>query len=582
MRLRATFAPTLGLLWPLAVVSCSTANTRTPGEVVVVITSDMAVPQDIDTLAWSVTAAGDEGPFKVGSVDLKANPLPQTLAIVSDHAATGTVRVDLDASRAGIPRVHRDALVHLPADSEVKRLTMPLNFLCTHDANPSLSCASGETCVAGACVSAAAEAVPYSPPDAGPCFDVGACFKDLAGGVTHVAPDPRTGRCVPQDTPAGAIEDINVALAVDTSHIGNYGACGVIGVCLVPLARGGPEGWTTLTRDGGTTQIVLPDAVCNDSGTTLNGVVIARASSSCAPKPAEKAICARADSCIRADGVCPPDWGQDWLGFSCSGTAPLPQAVQACWPPDPPLDAGAVSKSHVASGSLACCALGTGGAPNLLLIDDMSGGPQVKIAPPRRDEIAGFWFTSSDDLAAPLIPAPLSLFTYTAVSSSMTPDGGPMNAACLISPKGFTGYFAGEGFNFVWPQGKLTSAGDPFDVSAYTGIRFWAWSRWVGQSIRVDFPDLDTEAADPTSTCNLDQDAGVCGNDWAIQNLQLTDVWTPYTIRWDQLVQADWGPKVAQFDPKHVFATIFNLAGSGPNEPYPPFDFCVSQIYFTQ
>ncbi|HXN30763.1 MAG TPA: hypothetical protein VN894_02835, partial [Polyangiaceae bacterium] len=336
-----------------------------------------------------------------------------------------------------------------------------------------------------------------------------------------------------------------------------------------------------LAGDGGAVTIGLPQAVCDDR-TTLGGVVVAPTTTSCPAKLVESPICGPpTDTCIKA-GVC-PDWGPDWVGYTCSGSA-SPYAfnpkVQWCWAPPaaPDTDAGTAA----APGGRWCCALGTGGPPGSLLIDDMSGGPQVKIAPPRGDESAGFWFTTSDDVHSPLTPAPLDLFTYTAVPPSMTPDGGAMNAACLTSPDGFTGYFAQEGFTFVEPQGKLSTAGDPFDVSAYTGIRFWAWSLYVGQSIRVNFPDFDTEAADPTSTCNLHPDAGTCGNDWSIQNLELTDVWTQYTIRWDQLTQADWGPKVAQFDPKHVFATLFNLAGAGPNDLYPPFEFCVSQIYFTQ
>ena len=591
--LTVNLARILGRLGPLVVLSCSTAKTRTPGEVVVVITSDLAVPQDIDTLAWSVTqvverqpllqnesVAGDEGPVQAGSVDLKATPLPQTLAIVSDHAATGTVRVDLDASRAGTPRVHREALVTLPADSEVKRLAMPLNWLCTIDANPLLACGAGQTCVAGACVSSAAESVPYTPPDAGACFDVGACFLQPVGGVQSVIPDPKTGVCVLQNIPIGGNEDWNVALAINTSQTGNYGACGVIGLCLIPLARGGPEGWTTLTEDDGTTRIALPQAVCDDSGTTLNGVVVSRATPSCPAKRPETPICGRPDTCITAD-VCPSDWGPSWVGFSCSGSAPVSQGAQACWSPPPRADAGAGSNSNVRSG-LACCAYGTGGDGGSLLIDDMSGGSQVKIAPPRRDEIAGFWFAATDDPKAPLMPVPTFLFTYTAVPPAMTPDGGPMNAACLKSDSPFTGYFVQEGFNFVLPQGKLTPAGDPFDVSAYTGIRFWAWSRWAGQAIKIQFPDLDTEAADPTAGCKMYADAGGCGNDWSIQNLILDSVWAPYTIQWDQLSQADWGPKVAQFDPKHVFATVFSVQGNGPTETYAPFEFCVSQIYFTQ
>src|ERR1017187_4448228 len=217
------FARILGRLWPLVFASCSTAKTRVPGEVVVLVTSDMAVPEDIDTLTWSVTVVGDEAPFKLDSVDLKGKPLPQTLAIVSDHAATGSVRIALDASRAGTPRVHREALVTLPSDSEVKRLTMPLDWLCTRDANPSLACGAGQTCVAGRCVPSAAEIVPYTPPDAGACFNVGTCFAQVIG-VFVANDDPVTGKCVVpnQSFPP----DVNVALEVATSQTGNYGVCG--------------------------------------------------------------------------------------------------------------------------------------------------------------------------------------------------------------------------------------------------------------------------------------------------------------------------------------------------------------------
>jgi hypothetical protein len=579
---RDVFGPAFGLLCWQALLACAPGESKSPGEVVVVVTTDMVVPDDIDTLDWSVTVVGDEAPVKQGSVNLQSMPLPATLALVSGDEAPGPVWIEIDGSRAGSPRVTRRARVSLPPDGEVNRLTMPLDWLCSHDASPSLGCGADETCQAGECVQAAiSELSRYSPPDAGACFDTSTCFAQPAG-VFVAKQDPVTGVCVVPDQSFSS--DVNVALQVATSTTGNYGACGIAGSCLVALARGGPEGWTALTDDGGAVTIGLPAAVCNDMGVTVSGVVIAQASSTCPAKSPESSPCRSNDTCITAS-VCPPGWGSDWVGYSCSGSAtPLAvdPGVQACWGPSAALDDGG------GAGGRSCCAVGTGGPPGSLLIDDMSGGPQVKVAPPPGD-IAGFWWTDTDDPHSPLIPPPLGLFTYTAVAPPMTLDGGPMNAACLTSPMGFAGLFAQEGFNFVEPEGKLSPTGDPFDVSAYTGIRFLAWSRYSGQSIKVSFADIDTEAEDPSSTCNqLGPDAGGCGNDWAVQNLELTDVWARYTVRWDQLTQANWGPKVAQFDPKHVFTTVFVVAGLGPDEPdaanppYPPFEFCVSQIYFTE
>ena len=584
----AIFAITIGMPCFLGVLSCTAAKTQS-GEIVAVVTTDMVVPEDIDTLVWSVTISGDEAPLNQGSVDLKSKPLPATLAIVSGRDTSRPVRVQLDGSHAGASRVHREAQLTVPADGTVRQLAMPLNWLCTDDANPSLSCGAGQTCQGGECVPSAidASALPaYTAPGGGACFDVGTCFAQLIGGgfVWPARPDPTTGQCVPTNYNGGA--DVNVALVVDTSQIGNYGACNVVGgQCLIPLARGSPDGWRALSDDGGAVTIGLPPGVCNDVGTTLVGVVFAQASATCPPKLLDSSTCAPPDTCIFSSGVC-PDWGPDWVGYSCSGSAvPPPDAVQECFPPTAASDAGTddagTETNGRATGGRWCCGTGVGGQPGSLLIDDMSGGPQIKIAPPLGDS-AGFWFTVSDDLKSPLLPVPLGLFTYTAVPPSDTPDGGPMNAACLTSPLGYNGFFAEEGFNFAWPKHMLSPGGVPFDVSSYTGIRFWAWSLYADQSITVSFPDVDTASVDPTSTCNQNPDGGQCGNDWAIQNLALTDTWAPYEIRWDQLTQATWGAKFPQFDAKQVFSTNFIVRGPGPVLYYPPFEFCVSQIYFTQ
>jgi hypothetical protein len=597
----AIFVPMLGLLCTTASLSCSTAKTQAPGEVVVVVTSDMVVPEDIDTLTWSVTI-GDAGtPFKDGSYPLQGSQqLPATLAIVSGHDTPGAVRIQLEGLRKGTPRVHREAdLSTVPDDGKVRQLVMPLNWLCTHDANPSLSCEAGQTCQAGACVSSAIDAsslVAYSAPDSA-CFDVHDCFPaSLSRSPPPNPNDPiATVTCsISTEEGMGVGTDVNVALIVNTSQIGNYGACGTEGFCLIPLSRGAPEGWTPLTDDGGAPLIGLPPAVCSDLENTVIGVLVAP-TTSCPQKTLESPTCPSPENaCIKASGVCPPDWGQtSWQGYTCSGSTPPPGVrVGSCSPPPAAPDAGIDTEDGGANGRW-CCGLGTTERPpdaGPLLIDNMTGGPEIKITPPLH-EVAGEWFTAYGDPHASVFPATGGLFTYTPVLT----DGGPMNAACLRSPKGFTSTSQNawllEGFNFAYPKNILTPTGAPFDVTLYTGMRFLAWSS-SNQTIRVAFPDQNTENLNivPASTCNLDlaknPQAGQCADDFG-QNLPLTDVWTEYFVYWNDLSQQGWGAQFSALDKQRVFATLFQVLGTQVSADadggyyVPPVDFCVSQIYFT-
>jgi hypothetical protein len=173
-------APMLGLLCGVVLLACTKAQTQPPGEVMVLVTSDMVVPNDMDTLKWSVTIGDAGAPFQSGTVDLTSSTLPATLAIVSGPETPASVTVQVEGLRAGTLRVHREAqLSNVPTEpGEVKQLVMPLNWLCTHDANPSLSCVGGQTCQAGACASDTfdvSDLLPYLAPDSG-CFNVNTCF----------------------------------------------------------------------------------------------------------------------------------------------------------------------------------------------------------------------------------------------------------------------------------------------------------------------------------------------------------------------------------------------------------------------
>jgi hypothetical protein len=472
----------------------------------------------------------------------------------------------------------------VPDDGTVRQLVMPLNWLCTQEANPSLSCGAGQTCQAGACASAAVDVsdLPlYSVPDAA-CFDVATCFQVLAGGYAPI-PTSNPGSCTVPSSLPGTGEDVNVALIVNTSQIGNYGACVILGdyhSCLIPLARGAPEGWT-FTDDSGTT-ISLPLSVCNDVDIkqTLTGVMV---SSSCSFKQLETPTCSPKPTCIPVTGVCPDDWGTaDWQGYTCSGTA-YPAGVQWCDAPPAILDAGRMDTDGSANAGRLCCSLGPEGLPDSgLLIDNMTGGPEVKLTPPFPTENGGWWFTyGNDDGGSPLFPPQHTLFTYTTLPAFLTPDGGPMNAACLRS-EGFntgTGYpTALEGFSFVESKDD-PSQWESFDVNPYTGIRFWAWS--LGPlRVWVSFPDSNTDSQDLQSACDQNPDAGGC-NPFG-ENINLSNDGREYHVEWGDLSQAPSYGEIfdAGLVKQQVSGTLFQVNGNNPGY-LPPFDFCVSQIYFT-
>jgi len=464
----------LALLGALATPSCSARPGDAPGEVVVVVTTDMAVPADLDQLHYTVTVVGDEAPSKDAFFALSdPSVVPATLAVVSGHATPGPVDIRLEGLHAGAVRVHREARLTVPSRG-VKALAMPLEWLCS-DVNRSQdgaapydaqerSCLPGQTCMAGDCADSlvpdAALLPDYVPAEAGPCFDTLDCFSQLPVPPGAPFADPATGLCLLTGASAGLGMGVNFALVVDTSQGGNYGVCGgSVGDCLIAMDRGAPGGWQTRPFDGGgLPDIVLPKAVCRDSVRgTLKGVAV---TPSCDPKTGGRPSCKAPDACVRAT-TCPQDW-KAWEGYTCgpAASAMANPALQACFTLGPLEDGGGPTPP---GGS--CCTLGETPSADPLLIDDMSGGPQVKLTPPPGKH-AAYWFTDSDE-GLSIFPQESTLFRYSSVPG---PDGGSINAACLEAPSVFGGTYVLEGFNFVVDVGTVS-----FDVTPYSGIQFWAY-----------------------------------------------------------------------------------------------------------
>lgn len=566
------------------------------GEVMVIVTTDMALPADLDWLEWTVSrpAHPDKAP-EHGSFALdQPSALPATLAIVSGDGGAEPVTVTVVAKTGGAegaPRVSREARFTVP-ESGQKMLNMPLNWLCS-DANLEPACAAGTTCQAGKCVDSqlAAELFDYEPLKPLPCFDVLGCT--LTGGVWRASP-PSTneaGHCI-MDASSVLSGAMSVALIVNAEQAGNAGVCApnadgsgsaaspAAGLCFVPLDRdSGPDGYQLVKNAQHQTEIQLPDGVCAAFARgSIKRVALTR--TDCPTKTSARPLCAppsSSSSCVAAPSSCPAVIPASWSGYSCSGAErPSASTLSYCGVTDNDPDEGPVVRGHY------CCTSGQEPAEDPLLIDDMSGGPLIKLRPPPGDT-AGDWFTASDDIERPLSPSrqPQTLFTYRAIDPVTLPDGPTIRrAACFRMREGFSGYYALEGFNFFSDGAEAV----PVDVSRFSGISFWATLTGLGAdpppAMRVVFPNSDTDTQHLSTCMQPALDETNCNHFG--KKLELTSDWQKVSVTWDELTQAsDFGMMFGMFEP-HVYSVDFQASGPGPSGLAPPFEFCVSQIRFTE
>jgi hypothetical protein len=287
----------------VGLLACAACDADKAGELVVAVSTDMAMPQQIDTLRMRVEMQGElvhNLDYPVGST-LKENMIPGTLTLVSGdrHDAVTITLIGLKKSSF---RTFREITTTVPSDRSAL-LRMPIQWLCDESTKAiagkdqrgvaqirQISACDGEnTCIAGVCrpnVINSSKLPPYRPrdvfgnasnPENGECFDTIPCM--VAGRV--VEPDADCTVAAPE----GAGAQANVALRVTDD-----GICDTTGtVCFVPLDAEDPEGWTYLTRND---RLQLPEAVCNRIKTRrINAVYVSDVSPSCPPKRASIPPC---------------------------------------------------------------------------------------------------------------------------------------------------------------------------------------------------------------------------------------------------------------------------------------------------
>ena len=133
----------------ILVAGCASPVTQ----LMVVVGSDLRVPDEIDTVEIRVTDPG-----RAHAPVIATDPmLPVSLGIVHRGGPLGPVRVEVLASRRGVRVVRRTIETELVA-GEVREVRLDLIGACV-----SIACPDGETCVAGACSSEVVQGTDLPP-----------------------------------------------------------------------------------------------------------------------------------------------------------------------------------------------------------------------------------------------------------------------------------------------------------------------------------------------------------------------------------------------------------------------------------
>lgn len=256
------------------VLSASCAKEEKRAGLVVAVQSDMAIPDDVDTIELEVSAYGRKvfsREYPVGPQDLR---IPATLTLLPADDTSTPVAIRLVSYHGDEPLTLRRVVTTVPGDREAL-LRMPIDWLCRGQVKRQgddvvSTCGDGSSCVAGGCVSDTVDSSDlddYEPgrvyggknaDGKGVCFDTVPCF---ARNVNLADFGLNVGSCtfgleqsisIDGEAAELAPESLNFALKVE-----GQGICGDWG-CFVPLERDAQTGF--FVEDG---VAHLPKAACS-------------------------------------------------------------------------------------------------------------------------------------------------------------------------------------------------------------------------------------------------------------------------------------------------------------------------------
>jgi hypothetical protein len=277
-------------------------------------------------------------------------------------------------------------------------------------------------------------------------------------------------------------------------------------------------------------------------------------------------------------GVLAPCWVA-MAALGCSGSSEIPNASSSTGSGG--THASTTGGSTGATGGFNGSTSGTGGSE--ATVGGAAGSAAVTCTPPMfttatpisdlltnldmDSAVSGFspgggWFSYKDDEPSGMLSPPNNAFT------TESPGANGSAAAVHVIGSGFMpdqvgqNYGGGVGFSLASPQGT------PGDLSGAKGITFYAKSGKASDPSDIKVA-VSTTATDPLfCLCNA---AGCFNSHFKILS-KVSPSWQQYTVKWDELVQADWGYK-APFDPKTVLTINFVSNGA-----LPAFDFWVDEV----
>ena len=196
------------------------------------------------------------------------------------------------------------------------------------------------------------------------------------------------------------------------------------------------------------------------------------------------------------------------------------------------------------SGGGAVVSGGSGGAAPLAfeLVDDFETPDVYGLYYNERKPL---WYLINDGTSGTQQPLPLEM---TALSAGEAATAGS-RAALSVACSGFSAWGSGVGVDLLNASGK-----QPYDLSAYAGISFWAKMPGSYRLVRVNVPDVGT---DPSGE--------ICGqgcNDHFGVNLQLSEDWQRHELLFSDMEQVGWGLQRDELTLTAIYSIHFQVAAA--------------------
>jgi hypothetical protein len=228
-----------------------------------------------------------------------------------------------------------------------------------------------------------------------------------------------------------------------------------------------------------------------------------------------------------------------------------------------------------------------------LLVDDMEAdsGTQIALVVPAGDTPGSYY--TYDDGPNSSIQGTSQLNDSKLAAPITNADGTTISGELCVS--GSVLAYAGLGMNLVYTKPADASATAlsspvPFDASRYNGVSFYIFvpADAGGAITTVHFGIPDTQTADPTAWPKSDcaqGDAG-CDDDFGADVSATPGAWTKVAFSWNSadsmLSQQNWGAQFGALRTNALIGMKWQANGPGPDAgSTDPFDFCISDIYFT-